>query len=78
MIRSIVMHEIPRGRIAAIERRYYQVNGPEFPSRYDPRLTRHKSCAPADAPEHGFNWSLTDVRRRDLLLSRNATEVAGD
>jgi len=71
MIRSIVVHDIPMSRIAAMERWYYRDHAPEIVRRYGPWLTRHDSYLPVDAPAEArafgfYNWRVTDGWWREV------------
>ena len=71
MIRSIVVHDIPMSRIAAMERWYYKDHAPEIVRRYGPWLARHESYLPVDAPPEArafgfYNWRVTDGWWREL------------
>ncbi len=71
MIKSIVLHDIPIDRIAAMERWYFRDHAAEVVRRYGPWATRHESYLPVDAPAdaraYGFyNWRLTEVWWREI------------
>lgn len=71
MVRSIVLHDIPISRIAAMERWYYKDHSPEIVRRYGPWSVRHDSYLPVAAPDEArrfgfFNWRLTEGWWRDL------------
>jgi hypothetical protein len=73
MLKSSVMHAIPIGRIAAMERWYWRDHAPEIARRFGPWLSRHESFLPVDAPADAralgyLNWRVTECYWRELPL----------
>lgn len=73
MLKSIVVHDIPMSRIAAMERWYWRDHAPEINRRFGPWLARHESFLPVDAPVEArsfgfFNWRVTEGYWRELPL----------
>lgn len=71
MVRSVALHDIDWGNIAAQERWYYRSHGPEIARRFGPWLLRLESylpvAPPAGGPAVGFlNWRMTDSYWREL------------
>jgi hypothetical protein len=65
MLQSVVMHDIPMNRVAAMERWYWREHAPEINRRFGPWLARHESYLPVDAPAdarvYGYHhWRVTE------------------
>lgn len=71
MLKSVVVHDIPMNRIAAMERWYWRDHAPEINRRFGPWLARHESFMPVDAPADAraygyFNWRVTEGCWREM------------
>ena len=73
MLKSVVVHDIPMDRVAAMERWYWRDHAPEVNRRFGPWLARHESFLPVDAPAdaraYGYcNWRVTEGVWREMPL----------
>lgn len=81
MLKSVVVHDVPMNRIAAMERWYWRDHAPEINRRFGPWLVRHESFMPVDAPADArrfghFNWRVTEGLWREMPRTGSAGNLA--
>lgn len=81
MLKSVVVHDIPMGQVAAMERWYWRDHAPEINRRFGPWLARHESFLPVDTPADArafgyFNWRVTEGSWRELPLPGSRGNLA--
>lgn len=74
IVKSVVMHDIPMDRIAAMERWYFREHAAEIAWRYRPWMEKHDSYMPVDAPQEArvlghYNWRVTECFWREIPLA---------